>query len=1027
MVGPMSEDRPPGEPIIRHPTDHPATEPVDRRTTTVYRRPVSVHGSAQVTTTTASTEPALTSTAPGSGRLPARARLRSDAPQLLLDGAWAFRLAAGPHEVTEGFEAQDFDDSAWDRIDVPSSWQLAGLGPDGVEGARYGTPAYVNVTYPFPVDPPHVPRENPTGEYRTIIDVPAGWAADGARTVLRFDGVDSSFVVWWNGQRIGHGTGSRLTSEFEVEARPGVNVLAVRVYQWSAASYLEDQDMWWTSGIFRSVTLLERPRAGIEDVFVHADYDPATGTGTLALDVLTDADEVLLDAPELDLAGADARESASRQVEPWSAERPRLYDVTVRTATESVALRVGFRRVEVRDGRLEVNGAPLLLRGVNRHEWHPVTGRTLDRETMLADVLLMKRHNIDAVRTSHYPPATEFLDLCDEYGLWVLDECDLETHGFVDVGWRANPSDDPQWHEAMLERMRRTVERDKNHAGVIIWSVGNEAGTGENLRAMARWAKDRDPSRLVHYEGDWDCPDVDLYSRMYAHPDEVALIGRRQEPPTQDPRLDARRRTRPFVLCEYAHAMGNGPGGLSDYQDLFETYDRLAGGFVWEWIDHGIARRTADGRTYHAYGGDFGEELHDGNFIADGLVLPDRTPSPGLLELKKVVEPVRMHADDGVLVVRSVHAHVTTGYLRFVWELADDGVPVAGGDVEVEPVAPGETARVQLPDAACRTTGATGERWLTVRAVLAHDTSWATAGHEVAWTQERVAAARRAPVVAGAALTTARGRQVGPAVLDADGRLVALGDMATEPPHVDLWRAPVDNDRLGWQRQVADQWHRLGLHRVRHRTVEVRDDDGTLVVVEHALPAGTDTGARGTFRWTPVDGGVRLDVELVPLGRWEVPVPRWGVRLGVRGPLADDATEVAWFGAGPGEAYADSALAARIGAWRTTVRDWQTPYVRPQENGARAAVRHLRLSREGRSLAVDAVGTPVEATVRRWTHHDLAAAQHTTDLVAGDVLWINLDHAQRGVGSASCGPDVLPAYEVAPAPASWSMVFRQDG
>ena len=547
---------------------------------------------------------------PGHGRLPARASFGSSLQVIELDGWWRFRLAAGLYELSRGFERAEFDDSGWAELAVPSCWQMAG----------HGAPAYTNVAYPFPVDPPRVPDANPTGEYRRAFVVPDGFALP--RAVLRFDGVDSCFAVWLNGVRLGDGKGSRLPTEFDVSGvlRHGQNVLAVRVHQWSAGSYLEDQDMWWLSGIFRSARIVTR---GLADFFVHADFDPATGRGSLSVDTAAPA---WLSVPELGLEGADpAGPHVIEGVEPWSDERPRLYAGEIVAGEERIGVHIGFRRVLVADGVLTVNGVPVLLRGVNRHEWDPGTGRTLSAQTMLADVLAMKRHNVNAVRTSHYPPDPAFLDLCDTYGLWVVDECDLETHGFAFGDWRGNPSDDPAWRDAYLDRAERMVERDKNHPSVIMWSLGNEAGTGANLAAMAAWIRERDGSRPVHYEGDHEnCSYADVYSRMYAGLAEVAAIGHRQEPGTADPAHDAHRRGLPFLLCEYAHAMGNGPGGLSDYQELFEAHPRLAGGFVWEWIDHGIARTAEDGTPYFAYGGDFGEEVHDGNFVIDGLVFPDR-------------------------------------------------------------------------------------------------------------------------------------------------------------------------------------------------------------------------------------------------------------------------------------------------------------------------------------------------------------------------------------------------------------------
>ncbi|NGO73901.1 glycoside hydrolase family 2 TIM barrel-domain containing protein, partial [Streptomyces boncukensis] len=408
--------------------------------------------------------------------------------------------------------------------------------------------------------------------------------AGAGETVLRFDGVESCARVWLNGRELGTFQGSRLPHEFAVGRllRPTGNVLAVRVHQWSAGSYLEDQDMWWLPGIFRDVTLLHRPPGSVADFTVHASYNPNTGTGTLRVDS-EPGGRVTVPELGIDIAAGAPGNSVTTAVEPWSAERPRLYDGELACAGERIPLRIGFRTVAVEDGVLKVNGKRILFRGVNRHEFHPETGRTLDADTMRRDVELMKQHNINAVRTSHCPPHPAFLDLCDELGLWVIDEGDLETHGFCEVGWRGNPVDDDRWTPALLDRARRMVERDKNHPSVVIWSLGNECGSGRGLSAMAAWIRERDPSRPVHYENDPGYPDSDLHSRMYAPHAEVAEIGRAEGP------------AKPFILCEYAHAMGNGPGGLTEYQRLFETYERCQGGFVWEWIDHGLARRTADG------------------------------------------------------------------------------------------------------------------------------------------------------------------------------------------------------------------------------------------------------------------------------------------------------------------------------------------------------------------------------------------------------------------------------------------------
>ena len=934
----------------------------------------------------------LTSVEPGDGRRSPRAHAASDAARVDLAGRWRFHLAPRADAATDGFEAPGFDDSEWARIEVPGHWQLQG----------HGNPAYTNVRYPFPVDPPHVPDENPTGEYRSAFELPADWP-DG-QAVIRFLGVDSAFTVWLNGVDLGWSTGSRLTTEFEVGShlRAGTNVVAVRVHQWSPASYLEDQDMWWLSGIFRDVTVISRPAGAIDDFFVHADFDDATGAGTLSVD--TDVPAVLTIA-ELGLDRVPAEgPHLLPGIEPWSAERPRLYDAALSAGGETITLRVGFRTVVVRGGLLTVNGRRILVRGVNRHEWNPDRGRAVTTQDMRRDVLLMKQHNLNAVRTSHYPPHPDFLDLCDEYGLYVVDECDVETHGFFFTEWRRNPSDDPQWRPAMLDRVRRTVERDKNHPSIIMWSLGNEAGHGENLAAMSALAHARDPGRPVHYEGDWDSSYVDVYSRMYASHDEVDAIGRRAEPTTEDPGADAHRRSLPFLQCEYAHAMGNGPGGLWEYQQLFEKYPRCQGGFVWEWIDHGIRARGDDGREFFAYGGDFGEPLHDGNFVADGLVFPDRTPSPGLAEYKAVIAPVRLRIDAGEVTVSNLLDFADTRALSVRWAHEVDGVAVATGQLDVPTVVAQGAVSVPLPALAT----VAGESWLTLRAVLARDTTWARAGHEVAVGQR---------IVTPAPARTPRGGQLDRTVFDErTGLLTRVGSMRIDGPRLDLWRAPTDNDRGTFGAPVEPGWRSLGLDRLIHRVVDRQWGRDGFVLRTRVAPAATDVAMLATYRWTADGDALVLRVDVEPDGAWPGPLPRLGLRLA----LPADVDDVEWFGGGPGEAYADSTQAAVVGRYRRGVDDLQTPYVFPQENGNRRGVRWAQLRGPAHGVRIEGDPT-VDLTVRRWTSEDLDAARHTSDLRPRDRVFVNLDRAQNGLGTASCGPGVLPQHELHAVATSWTV------
>ncbi|WP_329535574.1 DUF4981 domain-containing protein [Streptomyces sp. NBC_01450] len=942
--------------------------------------------------------------APGAGALTPRAAFGSDADRLSLNGDWQFRLSPS---VAAADAAEAAPNPSWDVLPVPAHWALHG----------HGSPQYTNIRYPFPVDAPRVPTDNPTGDYRLTFDLPVSWPEDGA-SLLRFEGVESCYRVRLNGHELGTAKGSRLPHEFDTGPhllRHG-NVLSVRVHQWSSGSYVEDQDMWWLAGIFRDVELVHRPMGAVRDFFVHAGFDHVTGEGTLRVDA-TPGGRITVPELGIDLATG---QSATLPVEPWSAEVPRLYDAVLATDAERVPFRVGFRTVAVEDGVIKVNGNPILLRGVNRHEFHPDHGRALPYSTMREDVLLMKQHNINAVRASHYPPHPDFLDLCDEFGLWVIDEADLETHGFGGDDWRGNPADDPRWEEALVDRAARMVERDKNHPSVIMWSLGNESGTGRNLAAMSEWIRARDPRRLIHYEGDWSCAYVDVYSRMYASHEEVELIGRREEKPLDDPELDARRRAMPFIQCEYAHAMGNGPGGLTEYQRLFETYERLQGGFVWEWIDHGLRTQDAEGREFFAYGGDFGETLHDGNFCADGLLFPDRSPSPGLLEYKKVIEPVGIEVDTAAVTVRIANKYdvADLSQLAFTWSYAVEGRPVAEGALPVPPLRPGESAEIPLPAAP----EASAEAWWTVRAVLAADTPWASAGHEVAWGQALAAVPARPQARASVSPVPGRSQiTLGPATFDpVRGTLRTLHGFEVTAPRLDLWRATTDNDRGPDEAQsVATQWRRHALDRVQHRHDSLTVDETSVLVRTRVAPPAGFFGLYADYRWTSDGTRLTLTVDITPDGEWPCPLPRLGVRMGLPARLAT----VEWFGTGPGESYADTRRAARVGRYVATVDQLQTPYVFPQENGSRGDVRWADFrDAEGAGLRVE--GDPVFAlTARRWTTEQLESARHPTDLTPSDVLHVNLDLAQHGIGTASCGPGVLAPYQLRATPASFTVTF----
>ncbi|MGW2462476.1 glycoside hydrolase family 2 TIM barrel-domain containing protein [Streptomyces sp. NPDC001761] len=966
--------------------------------------------------------------APGRGALrPARSWLHSDAPSRSLDGPWRFRLSPTASEA-EDFAAEGFDDRGWDSVPVPSHWVLQGDG-------AYGRPVYTNIRYPFPLDPPHVPDENPTGDYRRHFGLPADWS-DAECVVLRFDGVESFFRVWVNGTEIGSASGSRLAHEFDVTSvvRPGDNVVAVRVHQWSAGSYLEDQDQWWLPGIFRDVTVIARPAGGIEDVWLRTGFDDGHGRVDPEVTAEPAAFPVTLRIPELGVervwaTPADVAPLDVAGVEPWSAERPRLYDATVSTAAETVSLRLGFRTVEISGDRFLVNGRRVVFHGMNRHEAHPERGRVFDEEHARADLARMKRFNVNAIRTSHYPPHPRLLDLADELGFWVVLECDLETHGFEDAGWAGNPCDDPAWREALLDRIRRTVERDKNHPSIVIWSLGNEAGTGGNLAAMSAWVHARDTGRPVHYEGDHTGEYTDVYSRMYASVPEIEQIGAegaRSPLAHCTPAQSARQRAKPFLLCEYAHAMGNGPGGLDEYEALVHAYPRVHGGFVWEWRDHGILAGAPDGTPYYAYGGDFGEVVHDGNFVMDGMLLSDDVPTPGLHEFKAVAQPLRFgFGDDGVTVTNLRHS-ADTSDLRFRWRVEHDGTPVDGGDLELPVLGPGGSARVPLPPIRV---SPDAETWFTVDAVLAAGTAWAPEGHLVATAQRDASAPRAVPAArprtdwrpGGGTLTLGIAEFV-------DGSLVRLAGRAVTGPRLELFRAPTDNDESASDRvedsdavagvSHADLWRRDGLDRLVTRRVRVEQAARSLRTIDRVAAAGSAPSVTVESVWSLGDDGLELLVEIEPSRGWRTVWPRIGIRFGFPdGTAPVDGAE--WFGLGPLESYPDSLRAARTGRFTAGVGDLSVGYARPQETGHRSGLRRLTLLSGGTGvLHVEAVpdrsGRRPGFTLSRHTPQQTARAGHPFELPDSTTSHLIIDAAQHGLGSRSCGPDVRPAFALRP-------------
>jgi beta-galactosidase/beta-glucuronidase len=971
-----------------------------------------------------------------------------------LNGIWRFDYAPAPADAPVGFEAEAFDDAHWAELPVPSCWQMHG----------FGRPHYTNVQYPFPVDPPRVPTENPTGSYRRRFALADDLVTD-RRVVLRFEGVDSAFYVYVNGKQVGFSKGSRLPSEFDVTpfVRAGENVLAVRVMQWSDGSYMEDQDMWWLSGIFRDVYLLSHPKTHIADVHVQTKLDTAYRDATLNVKLSLDGviirgqqvEFTLLDAqqqPVFDRPVSQAVNSAAVEVNvavrnplKWNAETPNLYTLLVMlrdekgTVVEVVPQKVGFRSVEIKNGAILINGVQVKFKGVNRHEHHPDLGRTLPYEVMLQDVLIMKRHNINSVRTSHYPDDPRWYDLCDEYGIYLIDECDLETHGFA--GAPNNPTKDPAWKDACVDRMVRMVHRDKNRPSVFCWSLGNEASFGDNHLAMKAAAKAIDETRFFHYEGDGARLASDVLSKMYPSFVEMEKLAKAEaEVDHWGTMLQPEQYTKvPFVLCEYVHAMGNGPGGISEHWDIIDANPRFAGAWVWEWLDHGIRTKATDGAEFFAYGGDFGDQPNDGNFVADGLLFPDRTPSPALAELKKVIEPVLTEAIDlaaGKIKLTNRFDFETLDSLAITWTLSADGVDIASGVAPMPVVQPRKSQTLTLPIQKPATLAPGLIYTLTVSYALASTTKWATAGHEVAWAQFTLPwSAPAVPKPSPAKLSKLKTERAGSTltVIGADFDLtfdmtratltswrVGNAPILRSGPKLSFWRPTTDNDRGGWSPDgtTADHWRKAGLHWLQHRTdaasFESLDDNSSVRVtfdVRIAPPVHNGRGFLCRYIYTiRADGSVHLDVSGSPLGEQPRTLPRIGLELTL--PATFD--RVDWLGLGPAESYPDSIKAARLGRWSSTVDAMYTPYVFPQEYGQRSACRWLSLTTpSGLGLHVTASPT-IHFSARHYTTETIEKARHPHELKKSDFITLNLDHRQNGLGSASCGPGVLPQYELKP-------------
>lgn len=941
-----------------------------------------------------------------------------------LNGQWDFLYLKAPEYSPAGFEAPDFSTEGWDRIKVPSCWQTEG----------FDKMHYTDVLYLFPVNPPYVPDENPTGIYRRNITLDADWLSK--RTILRFGGVDSAYDVWVNGTHVGYSKVSRLPSEFDITevVKEGSNQITVRVYKWSDGTYLEDQDMWWLSGIYRDVELLSLPLTAIENCYINGSLDDDYRNGIIHMEteIFAPAEDIslswkLLDGQEL-IAGETVNSGTGHivivdhvieNVKKWTAETPSLYTVELELhcngqSVQKVIYRTGFRRIEMIDNNFTVNGKVILLNGVNHHDYDPENGRTMDPEVLRQDILLMKRHNINALRCSHYPSVDCLYDYCDEYGLYVIDEADLECHGFEWTGRYDWITDDPRWQAAYLDRVERMVLRDFNHPCIIMWSLGNESSFGCNFVEMAKRVKEMDASRLVHYEGDDDAEVADVYSTMYTRLKALAEIANGTE-----------KHNKPHVMCEYGHAMGNGPGGLKEYQDLYRSSKRLQGGFIWEWYDHGIKETDPEGKDYYRYGGNYGDFPTNGNFCIDGLLMPDRTPSPGLIEYKQVICPVEIKAEAGSLrriSLENYYDFLDLSTIQLAWSVSDEGKVIQQGICEELLCSPGGSVVVTIPWENFEPE-TNGEYYLNLELQERHDMSFAKAGHVIGKYQFELPVANIKLTEHATAKELAVSEDTVNILIQGDGFEASFDKVTgslkewkqngtsylSKGPRVIVDRAIIDNDmykKEDWRNKYyiqlpSEQTESVEIQRAPQRvTVLIRKYFGCL---------NQSWGFSLTYRYAIYADGVlelNLDGRAFQNGKTEPPfLPRIGIEM-----EADQALrQITWYGRGFGENYADSCQAAFMGIYKAELEQMHTNYVKPQENGHREQVKWLAAGNGRESLLIKTL-SPVGMDVHDYTIEALEKANHPWQIEKSDKVIIHLDAKHSGVGSNSCGEEQLPAY-----------------
>lgn len=953
----------------------------------------------------------------GIGRREARTAFYKDSQKKIsLNGEWDFKYVDAPELSPEGFE-QSGACEGWDKIDVPSVWQLRG----------YDKMHYTDVLYPFPVNPPHVPDENPTGIYKKTVVLDEQWMEKD--TVLKFHGVDSAFDVWVNGKHVGFGKVSRLPSEFDITGfvKTGENDITVRVYKWSDGTYLEDQDMWWLSGIYRDVELINEEKNAVLDLRVNGTLDDSYKNGFFTAGItmkqagtnlgwkLSYKGKTVLEG-ELVSEGKDiCIEAEIPEVHTWTAETPELYEFTVMTENQEVTVRCGFRKIEIKDKNFRVNNQVILLNGVNHHDYNPREGRRVTREQMESDIRLMKQYNINAVRCSHYPANEYFYDLCDEYGLYVINEADLECHGFEWVENYTWITDDETWKDAYVDRSVRMVKRDRNHPSIIMWSMGNESAFGCNFRSAAEAIRELDDTRLVHYEGDFEAEVTDVYSTMYTRLKGLKEIAEYQI-----------KGDKPHVMCEYGHAMGNGPGGLKAYQDMYRKYKRLQGGFLWEWYDHGIYTEEKD-KKYYKYGGNYGDFPTNGNFCIDGILMPDRTPSPGMEEYKQIIAPVEITAVEGSmnkLQIRNYYDFLNLDTTTLYWEVKAEDQTIQDGIVEGLSVAPHEGKIITLPITAFELQENT-DYYLNLTVCQKEERNYAPAGYEIKKVQIPMQirkdgfsvreTADKLQVTEGQGGLTVENSRVTAKFSTVFGKLISFGkdgkEYLTEGPRMNVYRATIDNDMY----KKEDWMNKYFIQKPVEETEYVsclKEDDKVIVQIGTFFSCYNQSwGFECDYTYTVYSCGqmkVEIQGKAVQRGKLE---PAFLPRIGVIMKGNKNFQKAMWYGMGPGESYVDSKAASIMGIYENTVDGMMTDYVFPQENGHHEQVKWFRIG-DGKDGLLCKMEEKLGLNLANYTDESLEKAQHPFEIEKADDVIIHLDYRQSGLGSNSCGEEQLEENKV---------------